>query len=134
MESWGPGIIPDKWGDVDPDGESSNSRRFQGGRRRRRSLGPGVIPGRMGSGVPGGQRPNSREFPAVYRSVQIPQKAAEVILESWCYTRRAGTAVILGSWCYTRRTGTAVVQADGGLIPGNSQRCIARYKFPRRRR
>ena len=24
MESWGPGIIPDKWGDVDPGGESSN--------------------------------------------------------------------------------------------------------------
>ena len=23
MESWGPGIIPDKWGDVDPGGESS---------------------------------------------------------------------------------------------------------------
>ena len=86
------------------------------------------------SGGPSGWRLDSREFPAVYRSVQIPQKAAEVILESWCYTRRAGTAVILGSWCYTRKTGTAVVQADGGLIPGNSQRCIARYKFPRRRR
>ena len=50
VESWGPGIIPDKWGDIDPDGESSNSKRFQGG---------------MGSGVPGGERPNSREFPAV---------------------------------------------------------------------
>ena len=24
MESWGPGIIPGKWGDVDPGGESSN--------------------------------------------------------------------------------------------------------------
>ena len=24
VESWGPGIIPDKWGDVDPGGESSN--------------------------------------------------------------------------------------------------------------
>ena len=60
-----PGVIPDKWGDVDPDGESSNSKRFQGGRRRRRSLGPGVIPGRMGSGVPSGKRHNSREFPAV---------------------------------------------------------------------
>ena len=29
MESWGPGIIPDKWGDVDPGGESSNFRGFQ---------------------------------------------------------------------------------------------------------
>ena len=53
-ESWGPGIIPDKGGDVDPDGESADSQRFQGGRRRRRSLGPGVTPGRVGSGVPGG--------------------------------------------------------------------------------
>ena len=26
----------------------------------------------------------------------------------------------------------AVFQADGGAIPGNSQRCSARYKFPRR--
>ena len=49
--------------------------------------------------------PNSREFPAVWRSAQIPQKAAEVIL---------------GSWCYTRRTGIAVIQADGVSIPGNS--------------
>ena len=65
MESWGPGIVLDKWGDVDPGGESSNSRRFQGGQRRRRSLVPGVIPGGMGSGVPSGRRPNSREFPVV---------------------------------------------------------------------
>ena len=54
VESWGPGIIPDKGDDVDPDGESSDSKRFQGGRQRRRSLGPGVTPGRMGSGFPGG--------------------------------------------------------------------------------
>ena len=54
IESWGPGIIPDKGGDVDPDGESADSQGFQGGRRRRRSLGPGVTPGRVGSGVPGG--------------------------------------------------------------------------------
>ena len=54
MESWGPGIIPDKWGDVDPGGESSNSRGCQGGWRQRRSLVPGVIPGGMGSGVPSG--------------------------------------------------------------------------------
>ena len=65
MESWGPGIIPDKWGDGDPGGESSKSRGFQGGRRRRQSLVPGVIPGGVGSGVPSGWRPNSREFPAV---------------------------------------------------------------------
>ena len=51
IESWGPGIIPDKGGDVDPGGESADSQRFQ---------------------------------------------------------------------------------ADGGPIPGNSQRCSARYKFPRR--
>ena len=50
----GPGIIPDKGGDVDPDGESADSQRFQGGQRRRQSLGPGVTPGRVGSGVPGG--------------------------------------------------------------------------------
>ena len=65
MESWGPGIIPDKWGDVDPGEESSNSRGVQGGQRQRRSLVPGVIPGGMGSGVPNGRRLNSREFPAV---------------------------------------------------------------------
>ena len=64
MESWGPGIIPDKWGDVDPGGESSNSRRFQGGQRRRRSLVPGVRSGGMGSGVPRGRRPNSRDIPS----------------------------------------------------------------------
>ena len=28
----------------------------------------------------------------------------------------------------------AVIQADGDPIPGNSQRCDARHKFPRRRR
>ena len=77
VESWGPGIIPDKWGDVDPGGESSKSRGFRGGQRRRRSLGPGVIPGGMGQHV---------------------------------------------------------IQADGDPIPGNSQRCDARHKFPRRRR
>ena len=38
MESWGPGIIPGKWGDVDPGGESSKSRGFQGGQRRRAIL------------------------------------------------------------------------------------------------
>ena len=54
IESWGPGIIPDNGGDVDPDGESADSQRFQGGRRRRLSSSPGVIPGRVGSGVPGG--------------------------------------------------------------------------------
>ena len=56
IESWGPGIIPDKGGggDIDPDGESSDSQGFQGGRRRRPSLGPGVTPGRVGSGVPSG--------------------------------------------------------------------------------
>ena len=54
IESWGPGIIPDKGGDVGPDGESADSQRFQGGRRRRWSSSPGVIPGRVGSGVPGG--------------------------------------------------------------------------------
>ena len=53
-ESWGSGIIPDKGGDVDPDGESADFQRFQGGRRRRWSLSPGVITGRVGSGVPGG--------------------------------------------------------------------------------
>ena len=54
IESWGPGIIPYKGGDVDPDGESADSQRFQGGRRRRWSSSPGVIPGRVGSGVPDG--------------------------------------------------------------------------------
>ena len=54
VESWGPGIIPDKGGDVDPDGESADSQRFQGGRWRRWSSSPGVILGRVGSGVPGG--------------------------------------------------------------------------------
>ena len=54
VESWGPGINPGKGDDVDPDEESSDSQRFQGGWRRRRSLGPGVTPGRVGSGVPGG--------------------------------------------------------------------------------
>ena len=54
IESWGPGIIPDNGGDVDPDGESADSQRFQGGRRRRWSSSPGVIPGRVGSEVPGG--------------------------------------------------------------------------------
>ena len=53
-ESWGPGIIPDKGDDVDPDRESADSQRFQEGQRRRRSLGPGVTPGRVASGVPGG--------------------------------------------------------------------------------
>ena len=49
MESWGPGVIPGKWGgDVDPRGESARSREFQGGRRRRQSSSPGVIPGGMG--------------------------------------------------------------------------------------
>ena len=28
----------------------------------------------------------------------------------------------------------AVFQADGDPVPGNSQRCDARHKFPRRRR
>ena len=28
IESWGSGIIPDKGGDVDPDGESADSQRF----------------------------------------------------------------------------------------------------------
>ena len=72
MESWGPGIIPDKWGDVDPDGESSNSKEDGG------EGGPWVL--------------------VLYQ-------------EEWA----------------------AEFQADSGPIPGNSQRCIARYKFPRRR-
>ena len=57
-------VLPDK-GDVDPDGESAESQRFQGGRQRRWSSSPGVIPGRVSSGIPGGLRRNSREFPAV---------------------------------------------------------------------
>ena len=73
VESWGPGIIPDKGGDVDPDGESSDSQRFQGGQRR---SGPWVL---------------------------------VLHQEEWA----------------------AEFQADSGPIPGNSQRCSARYKFPR---
>ena len=38
VESWGSGIIPGKWGDIDPRGESSKSRGFQGGQRRRAIL------------------------------------------------------------------------------------------------
>ena len=53
---------------------------------------------------------NSQRCSARYK---FPRKAAEVILESWCYTRSTGTAVILESWCYTRKTGTAVVHTDG---------------------
>ena len=34
-----------------------------------------------------------------------------MILETWSYTRSAGTAVILEAWCYTRKTGTEVVHA-----------------------
>ena len=52
------------------------------------SSSPGVIPGRVSSGIPGGLRHNSREFPAVYHWIQIPQKAAEEVLEAWNYTRR----------------------------------------------
>ena len=53
--------------------------------------------------------------------MQIPQKAAEVVLEAWSYTRSAGIAVVLESWCYTRKTGTEVVHvAATGFqgIPG----------------
>ena len=38
VESWGPGVIPDKWGSVDPCGEPSKSRGFQGGQWRRAIL------------------------------------------------------------------------------------------------
>ena len=75
MESWGPGIIPDKWGDVNHGGESSNSR---------------------DSKEDGGE--GGPWFLVLYE-------------EEWA----------------------AVFQAEGDPIPGNSQRCDARHKFPRRR-
>ena len=46
------------------------------------------------------------------------QKAAEVILEAWSYTRSAGIAVILESWCYTRKTGKEVVHAAATRFQG----------------
>ena len=47
--------------------------------------------------------------------------------------RRTTAKVVLESWCYTRKgVHPAVFQADCGAIPGNSQRCDTRYKFPRR--
>ena len=86
IESWGPGF--------------TRLGRRQSGRRVSRvpgiprrtstrwSSSPGVIPERVSSGIPGGLRHNSREFPTVYRWIQIPQKAAEEVLEAWNHTRR----------------------------------------------
>ena len=57
----------------------------------------------------------------MYHWVQISQKAAEVVLEAWSYTRHAGIAVVLEAWCYTRKAGTEVVHmATTGFqgIPG----------------
>ena len=119
VESLGLGVTPDKWGDVDPSGESSNSRRIPRGTSAKAVLGswcytrrngqrcskrkatqfqgipsgvtlgtnspegsggdPGVTglyQEDWGSGDPSGRRLDSREFPAVWRSAQVPQKAA----------------------------------------------------------
>ena len=120
IESWGPGI-------------TRLGRRLSGRRvsrvpeipRRtsaRWASSPVVIPGRVTSGIPGGLRHNSREFPAVYHWVQIPQKAAEEVLEAWNYTRRWNRG---GPW------GLVLYQAGwdrsgpcgGDWIPGNSRLC-----------
>ena len=60
-------------------------------------------------------RHNSREFPTGCCWAPIPQKAAQEVLETWCYTRAAGTEVI-----HVAATGF-----QG--IPD----CVARYKFPK---
>ena len=49
MESWGPGVIPGKWGATSIRAESRpDPGNSKGRRRRRQSSSPGVIPGGMG--------------------------------------------------------------------------------------
>ena len=66
VESWRPGIIPGKWGDVDPGGESSKCPRDS-----KEDSGEGnprvlvLYQEEWGSGDPSGWLSNSREFQAV---------------------------------------------------------------------
>ena len=106
MESWGPGVIPGRWGDVDPCGESSKSRGFQGGQRRRHSSSPGVIPGGMGQrrskrravqfqGVPGGVACCSIPgVAAMSRFTPVGSRRRWCDLESVVYTRVAWATAI----------------------------------------
>ena len=56
------------------------------------------------------------------------QKAAEVVLEAWCYTRHAGIAVVLEARCYTRKAVTELVHVaatgfqgiPGGVVLGTN--------------
>ena len=128
IESWGPGF--------------TRLGRRQSGRRVSRvpgiprrtstrwSSSPGVIPGRVSIDSPGGLQHNSREFPTVYCWIQIPQKAAEEVLEAWNHTRR-WNGVVLEAWCYTRAAGAEVVHVAATGFQGVPD-CVARYKFPRR--
>ena len=63
VESWKPGIIPGKWDDVDPGGESSNVQGISSGEGNPRVL--VLYQEEWGSGDPSGWLSNSREFQAV---------------------------------------------------------------------
>ena len=86
IESWGPGIT--RLGRRRSGRRVSRVPEIPRRTSARWSSSPGVIPGRVSSSIPGGLRHNSREFPVVYHWIQIPQKAAEEVLEAWSYTRR----------------------------------------------
>ena len=75
IESWGPGIIPDKGGDVDPGGESADSQRIPSGWQA------------QFQGIPSG----------VALGTNSPEGSKVVVLslgQAWCYTRKTGTAVV----------------------------------------
>ena len=120
MESWGPGFT--RLGRRQSGRRVSRVPRIPRRTSARWSSSPGVIPGRVSSGIPGGLRHNSREFPTVYRWIQIPQNAAEEVLEAWNHTGRwdrsgpGGLVLCQGGWGRSGPRG-------GDWIPGNSRLC-----------
>ena len=109
VESWGPGVIPGKWGSVDPYGEPSKSRGFQGGQRQRaileswcytRGNGAALIQAESRP-IPGNSRwysawLSSREV-ATSRSTPVGSRQRWCGLKSFVYTKVAWWAVITKS-------------------------------------